>query len=100
MIWNYQVDTTTGKQILFRDAEEKTKRVASALARRGFGRGDFLYFITYDFVDLEVLQLAVWMLGGATRGGFPKGAPSMNNFTLNYEYDITHYKYKVKLQGK
>jgi acyl-coenzyme A synthetase/AMP-(fatty) acid ligase len=93
LILNYQVDTTTGKQILFKDAEEKTKRVASALARRGFGRGDFLYFITYDFVDLEVLQLAVWMLGGATRGGFPKGAPSINYITLNY--DITYYNLKI-----
>jgi len=47
--------------------ESRAKRVASALARRGFGHGDFLFMVSRDFVDMGILQLAVWMLGGATR---------------------------------
>lgn len=80
--------------------EEKTKRVASALARRGFGQGDFVYFITYDFVDLEVLQLAVWMLGGVTRGGTPKGVASMKNLMILINKVAKITLIKMILQGK
>jgi len=34
----------------------------------GFKKGDILYFVTTECVDLYLVQLAVWMLGGAVRG--------------------------------
>ncbi|XP_059478321.1 uncharacterized protein LOC132198347 [Neocloeon triangulifer] len=64
------LDVCTGKEVLFGQVEERSKKVASALAKRGFSKGDILYFVSYDIVDLSVLQLAVWLLGGATRGSF------------------------------
>ncbi|XP_059478324.1 uncharacterized protein LOC132198350 [Neocloeon triangulifer] len=64
------LDVCTGKEVLFGEVEERSKKVASALAKRGFSKGDVLYFVSYDIVDLSVLQLAVWLLGGATRGSF------------------------------
>jgi hypothetical protein len=34
----------------------------------GFKKGDILFFVTTEYVDLYLVQLAVWMLGGAVRG--------------------------------
>jgi hypothetical protein len=34
----------------------------------GFKKGDILFFSTTEFVDLYLVQLAVWRLGGAVRG--------------------------------
>jgi acyl-coenzyme A synthetase/AMP-(fatty) acid ligase len=91
-----KVDTASEKQILFKDVEEKTKSVASALTKRGFCHGDSLYFITYDFVDLEILQFAVWTLGGSTRGGFQKGVPgeqlTLKQFRLKIKFDFAQRK--------
>ncbi|XP_059478322.1 uncharacterized protein LOC132198348 [Neocloeon triangulifer] len=64
------LDACTGKKVLFGEVEERSRKVASALTRRGFAKGDVLYFVSYDIVDIGVLQLAVWLLGGATRGSF------------------------------
>jgi len=74
-----KVDTTAEKKVLFKDVEDRTKRVASALTRRGFGHGDFLYYVAHDIADMAILQLAVWMLGGATRGGFHEESPGISN---------------------
>ncbi|CAB3378517.1 Hypothetical predicted protein [Cloeon dipterum] len=64
------VDVCTGKRVLFGEVEELARKVASGLARRGFAKGDILYFVSYDIVNIGILQLAVWLLGGATRGSF------------------------------
>ncbi|XP_065341379.1 luciferin 4-monooxygenase-like [Cloeon dipterum] len=63
-------DVCSGKKVLFKEVEELARKVASGLARRGFSKGDILYFVSYDIVDIGILQLAVWLLGGATRGSF------------------------------
>ena len=66
----FKVDVCTGKRVLFGEVEELARKVASGLARRGFAKGDILYFVSYEIVNIGILQLAVWLLGGATRGSF------------------------------
>jgi long-subunit acyl-CoA synthetase (AMP-forming) len=53
---------------LFKDIESKSKAIASGLAKMGFGKGDTLYFVTYETAQLYLIQMAVWRLGGAVRG--------------------------------
>jgi acyl-coenzyme A synthetase/AMP-(fatty) acid ligase len=81
------VDTASGKQVLFQDVEKNTLKVASALKKLGFQHGDSVYFVTYDFVDLGVLQLAVWMLGGFTRGGFLNESIGICKFLNQVSFD-------------
>lgn len=69
------MDTITGKCVKFCDLEEHSRRVASALSRRGFKKGDILYFVTYDMAELAVIQMAVWRLGGAVRGCYQAEKP-------------------------
>jgi hypothetical protein len=56
--------------------------VASALTKKGFQHGDILFFVTYDIVNMGIMQMAVWMLGGATRGCFQQETPG-NLKTIN-----------------
>jgi acyl-coenzyme A synthetase/AMP-(fatty) acid ligase len=65
----------TGKNVKFNELEEQSRRVASALGKRGFIKGDVLYFVTYEMAQLYVVQLAVWRLGGAVRGCFQAEIP-------------------------
>ncbi|XP_065341380.1 uncharacterized protein LOC135940436 [Cloeon dipterum] len=69
------LDVCSGKKVLFGEVEKLARKVASGLARRGFAKGDILYFVSYDIVDIAILQLAVWLLGGATRGSFQVEEP-------------------------
>jgi hypothetical protein len=55
--------------------ERLSRNVASALTKRGFQHGDILFFVTYDIVNMGIMQMAVWMLGGATRGCFQQETP-------------------------
>jgi len=71
----FKYDVSSGKNILFGDVERLTRNVASALARKGFKKGDTLFFAFHDNVDIGILLLAVWMLGGATRGNYPGDMP-------------------------
>jgi acyl-coenzyme A synthetase/AMP-(fatty) acid ligase len=63
-----QVNVPSGKSVSFKEARDKSRKVASALTKMGFEKGDILYFVTTECVDLYLVQLAVWMLGGAVRG--------------------------------
>lgn len=63
-----QVNVPSGKSVTFKEAREKSRSIASALTKMGFKKGDILYFVTTECVDLYLVQLAVWMLGGAVRG--------------------------------
>ncbi|XP_059484665.1 uncharacterized protein LOC132202040 [Neocloeon triangulifer] len=62
------IDAHTGVQVLFRQIEPDSKKIASALARLGFEKGDVLHFVTYETAQLYLLQVAVWRLGGTVRG--------------------------------
>jgi long-subunit acyl-CoA synthetase (AMP-forming) len=62
------VNVPSGKFLTLAQAKTKSQKVASALARLGFKKGDVLFFVTSEFVDIYLMQLAVWMLGGAVRG--------------------------------
>ncbi|XP_065342986.1 uncharacterized protein LOC135941406 [Cloeon dipterum] len=77
------IDVCTGKKVLFGEVEELARNVASGLARRGFAKGEILYFVTYDIVDMAILQLAVWLLGGATRGSFQTEEPEKFRREMN-----------------
>ena len=63
-----QVNVPSGKSVTFKEAREKSHKVASALTKMGFKKGDILFFVTNEYVDLYLVRLAVWMLGGAVRG--------------------------------
>ena len=68
LINHFQVNVPSGKTLTFAQARTESQKVASALARIGFKKGDVLFFVTSEFVDIYLIQLAVWMLGGAVRG--------------------------------
>ncbi|KAF4528184.1 hypothetical protein B566_EDAN016943 [Ephemera danica] len=68
--WLVNVDT--GLEVKFDEVENMSRRVASALARRGFKRGDTLYFVTFESVRIYVILLAVWRLGGCIQGWFQR----------------------------
>jgi hypothetical protein len=61
--------------VRFCDIDEKSKRIASGLARLGFKKGDVLQFVTYETARLYLIQVAIWRLGGAVRGSFQDEAP-------------------------
>ncbi|KAF4516734.1 hypothetical protein B566_EDAN008424 [Ephemera danica] len=62
------VDVLTRTSVLLKDVEEHSRRMASALTRLGFKARDVLFFVTYEGAQIFLLQLAVWRLGGVTRG--------------------------------
>jgi len=62
------VNVPSGKQVTFGQARQSSRKIASALTRLGFKKGDILYFVTTESVDLYLVQLGVWILGGAVRG--------------------------------
>ncbi|CAB3361722.1 Hypothetical predicted protein [Cloeon dipterum] len=64
------VDSITGVEVRFCDIDPISKKIASALTRMGFKKGDFLHFVTFESAKLYLVQLAVWRLGGAVRGSF------------------------------
>jgi acyl-coenzyme A synthetase/AMP-(fatty) acid ligase len=78
-----QVDLTTGRQVLFGEVEDTSRRVASALARLGLRRGDVLYYVTHDTTHLWVVALAAWRLGAAIRGCYQNEQPGTACETYN-----------------
>lgn len=78
---NIQVDVISGTSVRFCDIDDHSRRVASALSRRGFKQGDLLYFITYEMAQLYIIKLAVWMLGGTVRGWLSQEPMGNTNYT-------------------
>ncbi|XP_059485961.1 luciferin 4-monooxygenase-like isoform X1 [Neocloeon triangulifer] len=68
-------NASTGVNVYFKDIEKDSIKVASALTRLGFKNKDVLYFVTYETAVLYIIQLGVWRLNGAVRGGFQKETP-------------------------
>ena len=58
----------TGEQVFRREVEEKSRRVASGLVKRGFSRGHVLYYVTHEMARIYLAHVAVWRLGGAVWG--------------------------------
>ncbi|XP_059483505.1 uncharacterized protein LOC132201383 [Neocloeon triangulifer] len=69
------IDARTEVQVLFKEIEPLSRKIASGLARLGFKKRDILYFVTYETAQLYLVQLAVWRLGGAVRGCYQQEAP-------------------------
>jgi len=65
MLNQFQVNVPSGKSLTFAQARIESQKVASALARLGFKKGDVMFFVTYEFVDIYLIQLEAWMLGGS-----------------------------------
>ncbi|KAF4531414.1 hypothetical protein B566_EDAN009657, partial [Ephemera danica] len=66
------VDVTTGRQVLFGEIEDQTRKIASALTKFGLRHRDILYYVTYDTTFVFVASLAAWRLGIAVRGSYQK----------------------------
>ncbi|XP_046395231.1 4-coumarate--CoA ligase-like 5 [Ischnura elegans] len=62
------VDVIRKKSILFSEIEPFSYRIASALTKMGFQKGDWLYFVTYEVALIYVVHIGVWRCGGAVRG--------------------------------
>ncbi|KAF4521606.1 hypothetical protein B566_EDAN001328, partial [Ephemera danica] len=73
----WMVDVATDCEVRFDEVEDMSLRFASALTRRGFRRGDVLYYVTVESAQLFVVLLAVWRLGGATRGWWQYDTPEV-----------------------
>jgi long-subunit acyl-CoA synthetase (AMP-forming) len=92
LFYPQKVNVPSGKSLTFGEARVKSRKVASALFKMGFKKGDVLFFVTTECVDLYILQLAVWMLGGAVRG--------TSAFESHGIYYIFSYKIKLTHQLK
>jgi long-subunit acyl-CoA synthetase (AMP-forming) len=64
----FQIDAKTGVECLFKDIEEKSKRIASALDRMGFRNKDKLFYATHESAVLYLIHVGVWRLNGVVRG--------------------------------
>jgi hypothetical protein len=73
--------------------ERLSRNVASALTKKGFQHGDILFFVTYEIVNMGIMQMAVWMLGGATRGCFQQETPG-NLKTINISGKLIKINFK------
>jgi hypothetical protein len=73
--------------------------VASALTKKGFQHGDILFFVTYEIVNMGIMQMAVWMLGGATRGCFQQETPG-NLKTINISGKLIKINFKEEFDSK
>ncbi|KAF4519144.1 hypothetical protein B566_EDAN007418 [Ephemera danica] len=63
-------DTLSDSHVKFDEIEDLSRRLGSALTRLGFKKGDTLFYVTFNVTHLHVLCLAVWRLGGITRGWY------------------------------
>ncbi|KAG8224158.1 hypothetical protein J437_LFUL005542, partial [Ladona fulva] len=66
------IDAVRGTTVLFSEIEPLSYKLASALSKAGFKKGDWLYFVTYEVALIYIVQMAVWRCGGITRGCFQK----------------------------
>ncbi|XP_071453165.1 uncharacterized protein [Hetaerina americana] len=66
------VDAVRGQHLLYKDVEPLAVRFASALTRKGFEKGDVMFYVTYNAALLFALQFGVWLCGGAVKGCFQK----------------------------
>ncbi|XP_046395355.1 4-coumarate--CoA ligase 3-like [Ischnura elegans] len=62
------VDTDTGVSYKFREIKPVAMKIASALTRLGFKKGDVLFFVTQDAALIYLVNIGVWLCGGAVRG--------------------------------
>ena len=70
------MDVATGVTVKYGELEDLSRRVASGLRRLGLqGRGDVLYFVTYEMSHLFIVMLAAWRLGATVRGCYQKEQP-------------------------
>ncbi|XP_046395154.1 luciferin 4-monooxygenase-like [Ischnura elegans] len=65
-------DIWDGASYKYKDIKPLTRKIASGLARLGFKKGDVLCFATGNVTLIYLVQLSVWIGGGAVRG-FHKG---------------------------
>jgi acyl-coenzyme A synthetase/AMP-(fatty) acid ligase len=86
----------TGKCIKYGEIEGQSRRVASALTRRGFKKGDILNYVTYESAEMYVVQMAVWRLGGALRGSNQFGEPGTNYYIVNIQNSFCNVFNKEK----
>lgn len=66
------MDIIKEKSYKYSDIKPISTKFASAITRMGFKRGDVLYFVTYDMALIFIIEIAVWMCGGAVRGCFQR----------------------------
>ncbi|XP_046395800.1 4-coumarate--CoA ligase-like 1 [Ischnura elegans] len=66
------VDAVRDQCLMFKEVEPLAKQFASALTKKGFGKGEVFFYVTYNAALLYALQLGVQLCGGATRGCFQK----------------------------
>ncbi|XP_046395423.1 4-coumarate--CoA ligase 1-like isoform X2 [Ischnura elegans] len=71
------IDTNTGISYKFRDIKPVTRKIASALTRLGFKQGDVLFYVAYDAALIYLVNIGVWLCGGAIRGCYQKDRQEM-----------------------
>ncbi|XP_046395103.1 4-coumarate--CoA ligase-like 1 [Ischnura elegans] len=69
---DWAADVVKGTSYKFRDLKPLSTKIASALTRLGFKKGDVLYYVTYDVALTYMIVFSVWRCGGAVRGCYQK----------------------------
>jgi hypothetical protein len=59
------------RKVLLKDVEPNAYKIASALTRLGYKKGDSTYFVTYELAQLFQIQVSIYLMGGAVRGFHP-----------------------------
>ncbi|XP_046401922.1 4-coumarate--CoA ligase-like 1 [Ischnura elegans] len=70
-------DIRTGVSYKYRDIKPMSRKVASALSRLGFMKGDVMFYCTYDCSLIYLVNMGVWLCGGAVRGSFQRDEKEM-----------------------
>ncbi|XP_046395281.1 luciferin 4-monooxygenase-like [Ischnura elegans] len=84
-------DTLDGSFYKFKDIKPMTRKIASGLTRLGFKKGDVLCFATTNVDLIYLVQLSVWICGGALRGLHP------NDTKEDYEREVKEVRGRFML---
>ncbi|XP_071452945.1 uncharacterized protein [Hetaerina americana] len=69
-VWVGNVDS--GASYKFKDIKPIARRIASALTRLGFKKGDVLYMVTYESAFIYIVNIGVWLCGGSVRSCYQR----------------------------
>lgn len=67
-----KTDSLTGESYTFSQLDDLSRRVGSALYKRGLRRGDIVVFMEIDIVKQPLFLTGVWRANGICRASYPE----------------------------
>jgi acyl-coenzyme A synthetase/AMP-(fatty) acid ligase len=69
---NWMTNTVTHETLTFADVEPMSRKVASAMHKKGMVKGDIALYLTSDVTKIYTVILGVWRLGGCMYSSYPE----------------------------